>query len=551
MNPILRKDVLQTLREKRVAAIQVLFVVVLGLGVLACWPQQGVLSIATRAHDNLFDMLMLGQLVFLLLFVPGAAAVSLVSEMEVQTFEMLYASRLTPPQILFGKIIGATAFPILLLLSGLPFVGLLALRGASSLQSLLMVYATLVLTALFLSVIALTVSSLYRTTSSALVMAYLVVMCLCIAPLIPAAILLDSSSGLTAAILHYARGLSPLAAVLALLRPDWGDFDGRVHSLISLWPTYLASATIVTAGCVIFLAVRFSRPHWDGEHRDATEALDRPLWQRLLFRRASRGIRRPITISNPLIINEGRINAARSGVWCVRLFYVSVLTSMGLALISLYGGGGDPGLLNHATQTVIAFQIGVIALITPVLTSAVVSSERETGTFELLRMTPLRPGQIFAGKLIPSLVPSLLPILAFLPAYGTICYLDAGYIPYFLKLIPVLAVATIFCCMAGLFCSILLPQTARATVAGYVATSLLFFVPVLVAWATSHVLSENVTAWIAMPSPLYVAVNLVDLSLAKTSAVHLWLAHLIFSSAIVVALLFASRLRLAGLLREG
>ena len=246
MNPILRKDVLQTLREKRVAAVQILFVIVLGLGVLACWPQQGVLSIATRAHDNLFDMLMLGQLVFLLLFVPGAAAVSLVSEMEVQTFEMLYASRLTPSQILFGKIIGATAFPILLLLTGLPFVGLLALRGASSLQSLLMVYATLVLTALFLSVIALAVSSLYRTTSSALVMAYLVVMCLCVAPLIPAAILLDSSSGLTAVMLHYARGLSPLAAVLALLRPNWGDFDGRAHSLISLWPTYLASATVVT-----------------------------------------------------------------------------------------------------------------------------------------------------------------------------------------------------------------------------------------------------------------------------------------------------------------
>ena len=101
---------------------------------MACWPQRRRARRRKRGlwHDNLFDMLMLGQLVFLLLFVPGAAAVSLVSEMEVQTFEMLYASRLTPPQILFGKIIGATAFPIILLLSGLPFVGLLAhCRGAS------------------------------------------------------------------------------------------------------------------------------------------------------------------------------------------------------------------------------------------------------------------------------------------------------------------------------------------------------------------------------------------------------------------------------------
>ena len=101
-----------------------------------------------------------------------------------ETFEMLYASRLTPLQILFGKIMGATAFPILLLLTGLPFVGLLILRGASNLQNLLMVYAALLLTTLFLSLISLVVSSVCRTTSGALVMAYLVVMGVCLAPLI-------------------------------------------------------------------------------------------------------------------------------------------------------------------------------------------------------------------------------------------------------------------------------------------------------------------------------------------------------------------------------
>jgi ABC-type transport system involved in multi-copper enzyme maturation permease subunit len=550
MNPVLHKEVLQTLREKRVALVQLLFVVVLGLGVLACWPQQGVLAVATRAHDNLFDTLMLGQLVFLLLFVPGAAAVSVVSERELQTLEMLYASRLTSFQILFGKIIGATAFPILLLLTGLPFVGLLALRGASSFQSLGMVYATLLVTALFLSLISLVVSSICRTASGALVMAYLVVVGLCLAPLIPAAILLHSVSGWTAATLHYGRGLSPVAAMLALLRPDWGDFDGRGHALMSLWLTFLISATAVIVGCAIFLAIRFARPNWN-ERSEKVETQDQPLWRRLLFRKATGKVRRAIGTANPLYINEGRINAARSGVWCVRLFYFSVFTSMVLALISLFGGGGDPELLNHATQIVIAFQIGVIALITPVLTSAVISSERETGTFELLRMTPLRPGQIFVGKLIPALIPSLLPIAAFLPAYGTICYLDPGYIPYFLGLIPVLAMATVFCCTAGLVCSILMPQTARATVAGYVVTSTLFFVPVLLAWAGSRALSENVTAWIAMPSPMFVAMDLVDLDPAKTTSAHLWSAHLIFGGVIVLALLFVARVRLGVLLREG
>jgi ABC-type transport system involved in multi-copper enzyme maturation permease subunit len=551
MNPILRKDVLQTLREKRVAGVQALFVVVLGVGVLACWPQQGVLAVADRAHDNLFDALILGQLVFLLLFVPGAAAVSLASEVEIQTFEMLYASRLTARQIVLGKILGAIAFPILLLLTGLPFVGLLALRGASSLQSLLMVYATLLLTAAFLSMIALAVSSFYQTTSGALVMSYLVMAGVCIAPLVPSAILLDRSSGWTAAGLHYARGLSPLAAVLAVLRPDWGDFDGRVHSLISLWPTFLGAATVAIIGCAALLAVRLSRPDWHGDRADTIGAPDQPLWRRLLLRKGSQAPRPPIAISNPLIINEGRINTVRSGRWCVRIFYGSVLTSMALALISLYGGGGDPGLLNHVTQVVIAFQIGVIALITPALTSASISSELETGTFELLRTTPLRPGQIFLGKLIPSLVPSLLPIVAFLPAYGTICYLDAGYIPYFLRLFPVLVLATIYCCTAGLLCSALFPQTARATVAGYIATAALFFVPLLAAWAASRALSERAASWIAMPSPMFVALNVVNLNPVKMPGIQIWPMHLIVCSLVVLALLFLARVRLAVLLKEG
>jgi ABC-type Na+ efflux pump permease subunit len=532
-----------------VAIVQALFVTVLGIGVIACWPQEGIVSVATRANDNLFDTLMLGQLVFLLLFVPGAAAVSLVSEIEVETFELLRASRLRPMEILFGKIAGAGVFPIILLLSALPFVGLLALRGACSLEELFKAYATLIVAAVYLSTMALAVSSYFRSTSSALVAVYLAVMCLCVAPLIPGAILLGSSSGAIAAGLHYARGLSPVAAMLALLRPDWGDFDGRAHSLASLWQTNLALSSFVIVVSTILLAWRLSRINSNLEQNDAPASTDMPMWRRLLFRRPSSRPRRPIGTANPLLINEGRINAARSGVWCVRLFYVSVLTSMAMALISLYGGAGDRGLLNEATRTVIAFQIGFIALIAPVLTSAVVSSERERGTFELLRISPLRPGEIFIGKLVPALGPALLPIVAFLPAYATICYLDPGYISYFLTLLPILVLATIFCCTAGLICSAFASQSARATVAGYSVTCAVFFAPVLIAWVAGRVLSESVTSWIAMPSPFFVALNVVNFDSATIS--HLWSAHLLVIVMLTVALLIVARIRLAVLLKVG
>src|SRR5439155_22801586 len=129
MNPLLRKDLLFLFRQKRLAVTQALFVLVLALLVLASWPQGGVVSLASQAQDDLLLGLLLGQVALLVLFVPGVGAVLLTVEKEAGTMEMLYASRLSPVQIIFGKIGLWLSCPLLLLLSGIPFVALLSWRG--------------------------------------------------------------------------------------------------------------------------------------------------------------------------------------------------------------------------------------------------------------------------------------------------------------------------------------------------------------------------------------------------------------------------------------
>src|SRR5687767_15059265 len=103
MNPVLQKDLLGLLRLKRVAAVQILFVAVLALMVLGSWPQGGVLegsvetagaSNVVRGGDRFLLGLTIGQIVLLVLFVPGVAAVAVSGEREQNTLEMLYASRL-------------------------------------------------------------------------------------------------------------------------------------------------------------------------------------------------------------------------------------------------------------------------------------------------------------------------------------------------------------------------------------------------------------------------------------------------------------------------
>ena len=112
MNPVLRKDVLGLLRLRRVGAIQLLFIALLGLLVLLTWPQQGVVSLASRGQDALLLGLIAGQLVLLVLFVPGVAATSITAEREQGTLEMLYASRLSAWQLIVGKLLSAVAYPL-------------------------------------------------------------------------------------------------------------------------------------------------------------------------------------------------------------------------------------------------------------------------------------------------------------------------------------------------------------------------------------------------------------------------------------------------------
>ena len=118
------------------------------------------------ARDDLLLGLIMGQLVALILAVPGVAAAAVTGEREANTLEMLYASRLSAWRIVWGKVASAAAFPIVLILAGLPFVGLLNFRGAVNMDDLLWSYLILGATAIFLAVLSLTVSAAYSVQTS-------------------------------------------------------------------------------------------------------------------------------------------------------------------------------------------------------------------------------------------------------------------------------------------------------------------------------------------------------------------------------------------------
>jgi ABC-type transport system involved in multi-copper enzyme maturation permease subunit len=567
MNPVLRKDLLSLLRLRRVAVIQFAFLAVLAALVLATWPQQGVIAMASRGRDSLLLGLVIGQLALLALIVPGIASVSLVGEREANTWEMLYASRLSPARIIWGKTLSALAIPLLLLATGLPFAALLAFRGEMDVTHLALCYAILIVTAVLLAIGSLTISALCRQSASALVIAYVTVLVTCGGLLLPAAIMLKSQSGLAAQAIHYVRAASPVAAALSILRPELHELGGRegvdeasvatesagerVVLLLPAWKIFFPVAGAIIAVCAAALVKRLSRPPVVEGSAAATGGGARAALRRRLTLIDARKPRRPLGRFNPVFGKETRTSQLSSGRWMIRVFYGSLALSMLLALMSLYGGVDHPDLLAYVSRVIVAFQFALVALVVPSLTSASVSGEIESDTFETLRLTRLTGGQIFWGKFLPAFLPALLPVVALLPAYGAIAFIDPDYVPFFLRLIVVVVTAVATCVTLGLTCSSFAGSSPRATVVSYMVAATLFALPLFAWWTSATHLAPGVARWLAMPSPLVVGLNLLPGETTSSSIGELWRQHVVVMLALCFAMLVGARLRLAHLLRHG
>jgi ABC-type transport system involved in multi-copper enzyme maturation permease subunit len=196
----------------------------------------------------------------------------------------------------------------------------------------------------------------------------------------------------------------------------------------------------------------------------------------------------------------------------------------------------------------VAFQIGIIALVAPSLTSSTISGEIENGTFETLRLSRLKGGQIFWGKFLPAFQPAVLPILALIPGYGAICFIDPGYIPRLMILLPVVVLAVALCCAIGIVCSAFVANTARATVAAYLIVTILFVLPAAGWWAMqAQVLPGGYK--VAFISPLVLGLNL--LPDAPIQIYNLWPLHLMVIGGLFIVALVIARIRLAVLLHRG
>src|SRR5438270_4546773 len=118
---------------------------------------------------------------------------------------------------------------------------------------------------------------------------------------------------------------------------------------------------------------------------------------------------------NPVLVKEFRTRRFGRSHWTLRLIAASAILSLALSYVAASGALGWG--IEQVGGALVLFQVALLILFAPSLAGGLVSAERESGSWQLLRMTPLSAGVILRGKLISVAWPLLLILCATLPGY--------------------------------------------------------------------------------------------------------------------------------------
>jgi ABC-type transport system involved in multi-copper enzyme maturation permease subunit len=178
VNPLIVKDGLSRMRSWRAPAGIAVYLGLLGLFAWLFFALQ--LTSSQRAWgfaqvgSAVFTALAVVQLALVCLFTPAVAASAISGERERQTLDVLLVTCVSSFGIVWGKLVASVAFIVVLILAALPLFATVFLFGGIDATQFAVVQLLTVSTALAIGAVSLFLSTLFRRTLAATVMAYAV-----------------------------------------------------------------------------------------------------------------------------------------------------------------------------------------------------------------------------------------------------------------------------------------------------------------------------------------------------------------------------------------
>lgn len=168
---------------------------------------------------------------------------------------------------------------------------------------------------------------------------------------------------------------------------------------------------------------------------------------------------------NPVTVKEFRCRRFGRLHWLLRLVAACAVLSLALSILT------TTRTIEWDVATIggilVLLQVALLVLITPSLTAGLISSERESGGWVLLQMTPMSVWRIVWGKLLSALLTLLLVLCATLPGYLVMIYIEPGMRLQVERVVVCLFATALFAMLASAAIGSLFRTTAAATAAAY------------------------------------------------------------------------------------
>ena len=143
--------------------------------------------LSPQVGQSLFAALAFLELFMICAITPAVTAGAISSEKEKQTYEMLMSTPLSPTSILWGKLVSALSYVLLLLFAGVPLASVVFIFGGVALSDMLKALMVLVAISVAFGILGMFMSALFGRTGRATVASFITVVVLMIGPLFLAA----------------------------------------------------------------------------------------------------------------------------------------------------------------------------------------------------------------------------------------------------------------------------------------------------------------------------------------------------------------------------
>lgn len=468
MLSIIHRELIGLLRQRRAIAVQIGIAAAFALLIALRWPTEPRIALSGTRSQEVFRLFSYGLLGCVMLLLPMFPATNLVSEKQRGTLALLLNTPLGANRIFLGKLLAILGVAGIIIAVSIPASSACFALGGLSLTGVLAVYGIIALTALQYAALGLLVSSYANSTDSAVRITYGSVLLLSVATLVLHYYFIGTE-GLLGQVVSWMRCASPLAAMMEVLGSS--DVGARgIASTIHVAGRFTLLSLGLTAVCSVWTIRRLGVALFDKARPAGTMVDDQGLLvrisRRLMFivdpRRRSRAIG---SWTNPVMVKEFRCRKFGRLHWLLRLVAGSAILSLALAILS------TTRTTEWDVPTIgailVLLQVALLVLITPSLTGGLISTERESGGWEMLQSTPLSVWTIVSGKLLSVFLTLLLVMCATLPGYLVMVYIDPGQRFQVQRVVICLAVTAVFCLLASAAIGSFFSRTATATAAAY------------------------------------------------------------------------------------